>query len=174
MSQELSSLLGEEAVPDRLHDSDALAWGEHQAVLLKRLAAGEAVNEPVDWAHVIEEIADVGLSELRACRSLLAQAMAHLLKLHLWPESDATAHWRAETAAFLAGARRSFTPSMRQRIDLDGLWADALYEIRAQVEDATQVPPLPEACPFSLDDCLRDRRDPRELLALLAASPVVR
>jgi hypothetical protein len=161
-------------MPDSLYDSDALAWGEHQAVLLRRLAAGEAVNEPVDWAHVIEEIEEVGLSELRACRSLLVQAMAHLLKLYLWPTSDATTHWRAETASFLAGARRSFMPSMRQRIDLDGLWADALYEIRAQADDASQVPPVPEPCPFSLDDFLGDRRDPRDLVAMLGPRPPAR
>jgi hypothetical protein len=158
-------------MPDSLYDSDALAWGEHQAVLLRRLAAGEAVNEPVDWAHVIEEIEEVGLSELRACRSRLVQAMAHLLKLYFWPASDATTHWRAETAAFLAAARRSFMPSMRQRIDLDGLWADAVYEIRAQADDAAQLPPLPKACPFSLEDCLGDLRDPRDLVAVLRLRP---
>lgn len=42
-----------------------------QAPPLRRLAAGEGVNEAVDWPNVIEELQDVGLSELRACRSLL-------------------------------------------------------------------------------------------------------
>ena len=65
---------------------DALAWAEQQAALLRRLAAGERLNEAVDWPNVIEELQDVGLSELRACRSLLAQALAHLLKLRGWPE----------------------------------------------------------------------------------------
>ncbi len=54
---------------DSLYERDALAWAEQQGALLRRLAAGEAVNEAVDWPNVIEELQDVGLSELRACRS---------------------------------------------------------------------------------------------------------
>ncbi len=91
------------------------------------LAAGKRVNDAVDWPNVIEEVRDVGQSELRACWSLLVQGLAHLLKLHAWPDSSAVAHWRRETAGFLAGPRRSVTPSMRQRIDLADLHADALY-----------------------------------------------
>ena len=64
---------------DGLYEHDALAWSERQAELLRRLAAGERVNDAVDWPHVIEEVGDVGLSELRACRSLLRQAMADCL-----------------------------------------------------------------------------------------------
>ena len=97
-------------MPDELYERDALAWAERQAGLLRRLAAGELLNEPVDWAHVIEEVADVGLSELRACQSLLVQALAHLLKLRAWPGSQAGARWQGEAAAFLAGARRSLSP----------------------------------------------------------------
>ncbi len=54
-------------MPDGLYERYALAWAERQAGLLRRLAAGEQLREPVDWAHVIEEVADVGLAELRAC-----------------------------------------------------------------------------------------------------------
>ena len=46
-------------MPDDLYDHDALAWSEHQASLLRRVARGERVNE-VDWEHVIEEIEDRG------------------------------------------------------------------------------------------------------------------
>jgi hypothetical protein len=158
-------------MPDSLYDSDALAWGEQQAVLLTRIAAGEPIAETVDWPHVIEEIQEVGLSELRACRSLLVQAMTHLLKLAIWPTSDPAGHWRGETAGFLAAARRSFTPSMRQRIDLDGLWADAQYEIGAMTEDRSALPPLPERCPFALDDLIADRPDPRQLVGRLTLPP---
>ena len=61
-------------MPDGLYERDALAWSERQADLLRRLAAGERLNEAVDWPNVIEEVQDVGLSELRAVRSLLVQA----------------------------------------------------------------------------------------------------
>ncbi len=54
-------------MPDGAYKRDALAWAAHQAGLLRRLAAGERLNEAVDWTHVIE-VEDVGLSELRTCR----------------------------------------------------------------------------------------------------------
>ena len=139
-------------MPDGLYQRDALAWAEQQASLLRRLAAGERLNEAVDWPHVIEELQDVGLSELRACRSLMARALAHLLKLHASPAGSAAAHWRGETASFLAGARRSFTPSMRRRIDLPDLYADALYEVRAGTETG-ELRPLPEAVLSRLAIC---------------------
>ena len=47
-----------------------------------------------------------------------------------WPDAQSAPHWRGETSAFLAGARRAFTPSMRHRIDLPGLYADALEAAR--------------------------------------------
>ena len=115
---------------DGLYERDALAWAEQQADLLRRLAAGEAVNEAVDWPNVIEEVEDVGQSQLRACRSLLRPALVHLLKLQAWPDSLAAGHWREEAGAFLVDAEDCFTPSMRQRIDLDELYGKARHLAR--------------------------------------------
>lgn len=98
-------------MPDGLYERDILVWSERQGDLLRRIAAGERVNEDVDWLNVIEEVQDVGRSELRAVRSLLVQSMVHLLKLHAWPGSAAAAHWHGEARGFLASARRSFSPS---------------------------------------------------------------
>ncbi len=47
-------------MPDGLHERDALAWAEQQATLLRRLAAGERINDAVDWPWVIEEVEGVG------------------------------------------------------------------------------------------------------------------
>ena len=142
-------------MPDGLYERDALAWAEQQAALLRRLAAGERVNDAVDWPNVIEEVQDVGLSELRACQSLLEQALAHLLKLHALPQSQAARHWRDEIRAFLHDAQRRFTPSMRQRIGLDDLYDKALERARAAAEDIGITPrSLPDTCPFTLDDLL--------------------
>ncbi len=154
-------------MPDGLYEHDALAWAERQAGLLRRLAAGERLNELVDWAHVIEEVADVGLSELRACRSLLRQALSHLLKLHAWPDSPAAAHWRGEVTGFLADARDRFSPSMRQQIDLADVYADALDRVRAEADDAGEARALPQACPFGLDDLVGGRADVAALVGRL-------
>jgi len=86
-------------MPDDLYDRDALAWSEHRAGLLRRVARGEQVNE-VDWEHVIEEIEDVGLLQLNAVQSYLRLTLVHLLKVHCWPESQSAGHWRGEIASF--------------------------------------------------------------------------
>ncbi len=88
----------------------------------------------IDWTNVIEEIRDVGLSELRACGSFLTQAMVHLLKLRAWPQSQAVGLWRDETRRFLDDAAERFTPSMRQRIALDLLYARALRRVMSLVQ----------------------------------------
>ncbi len=47
-----------------LYEEDILTWSERQAELLRRLAAGERVNDQVDWQNVVEEVESVGRSEL--------------------------------------------------------------------------------------------------------------
>ncbi len=154
-------------MPDGLYERDALAWSDQQAGLLRRIAAGERLNEAVDWANVIEEVQDVGRSELRAVKGLLVQALVHLLKCHAWPGSGSAAHWRGELPGFLSGARRSFSPSMRQWINLDDLYADALYEMSAKVDDSGLPRSLPAVCPYGLDDLVAIRPDLAVLLTKL-------
>ncbi len=113
------------SVPDDLYDRDIFAWSEHQADLLRRLARGERVDE-VNSEHVVEEIEDVGRSELHDVQSHLRQMLARLLIVRGWPDGPPVNHWRGEIAAFQKDALRRFAPSMRQRIDLDRLYADAL------------------------------------------------
>ncbi len=155
-------------MPDDLYHHDALAWAEQQAALLRRLAGGERVNDAVDWSHVIEEVEDFGLSELRGCRSLLRHALVHLLKLHAWPASEATARWRGELAGVLTDARDSFTPSMRQRIDVAELYADALYAARAGTDASGAARKMPDSCPFQLDDLIAARPAIDALVARLS------
>ena len=140
--------------PGALYDSDVLSWSEQQAEVLRRLARGERVNAAVDWPHVVEEIEDVGRSEMRACGSLLQQAMVHLLKLHAWPESQSAAHWHDEAGTFLDDAARCFTPSMRQRIDMADLYARALRRAVTARDGGGLPRNLPATCPFSLDEML--------------------
>ena len=156
-------------MPDDLYERDALAWAEQQAGLLRRLAHGERLNAAVDWPHVVEEVQDVGLSELRACQSLLQQALVHLLKVHAWPQNQAAAHWRDEAGMFLDDAARRFTPSMRHRIGLDDIYNRALRRARATSAVSGEPHPMPEACPFTIDALLAG--DVEALLAKLQAAP---
>ena len=113
----------------------------------------------IDWTHVIEEIRDVGLLELRACSSFLTQALVHLLKLRAWPKSQAAGLWRDEARRFLDDAQDRFTPSMRQRIALDVLYARALRRVRDAHDDSGSPLIIPDACPFTLDDLLSGHVD---------------
>jgi hypothetical protein len=140
-------------MPNDLYDRDALAWSERQAALLRRVARGERVND-VDWDHVVEEIEDVGISELNAVQSYLDQILVHLLKLRGWPELDAEQHWRAEIVAFQTGLERRFAPSMRQRIDLAKLYSRAVRQIELLRHGGKPAPASPPDCPVTLDQLL--------------------
>jgi Domain of unknown function DUF29 len=138
-----------------LYDTDILLWSEHQRDLLKRLAAGEAVNEVPDWPNIIEEIESVGSEQLHAVVSLLRQALIHMLKAEAWPLSREVPHWQAEARRFRGDAADRFAPSMRQRIDLAKLYRRAL---RAVPETIDGQPPLPmsEVYTVTLDELLSD------------------
>lgn len=150
-----------------LYETDALAWSEQQAALLQHVAKGERINEMVDWPNVIEEIEAMGRAELHACESLLGQALLHLLKLHMRPESLAAAHWRGEVYGFLTAAQDRFSPSMRQRIDLEKLYERAARQMRIGTDDPDSLRKMPVLCPYTLDDFLAAPSDPASLLGRL-------
>jgi hypothetical protein len=140
-------------MPDDLYERDILAWSDRQAALLRRVAKGERVND-VDWEHIVEEIEDVGLSEVSAVRSHLRQLLLHMLKLRGWPDCPACEHWRNELDVFQAEAAERFAPSMCRRINVTGLYQQARRAVgRMQIEGQPSVA-LPEICPFTLDDLL--------------------
>jgi Domain of unknown function DUF29 len=141
-------------MPNDLYDRDVLAWSEHQAELLRRVARGERVND-IDWDHVVEEIEDVGLSELHAVQSYLEQLLTHLLKLRGWPELGECNHWRSEIVIFQAGAARRFAPSMCQRIDLEGLHETALQRIEPLRYGGRPALQPSATCPITLDQLLK-------------------
>ena len=139
-----------------LYDEDIVTWSERQAELLRRRAAGERVNEDdIDWLNVAEEIEDVGSNRLHAVESLLVQALRHMLKAEAWPLSHDVPSWRADAIDFRRQARRRFVPSMRQRIDVASLYADALAALPERVDDQPPLP-VPETCPTTLDELLGD------------------
>src|SRR3954454_18202983 len=132
------------------YDTDILTWSEHQAELLRRLAAGERVNDQVDWENVIEEVGDVGRNTLRACRSQLLQALLHDLKAKAWPLSRDAPHWRSEARVARINAADAFAPSMRQKIDVADLYAKALRDLPETIDGQPPLP-VPGVCPGALD-----------------------
>jgi len=139
-----------------LYEADVLEWSERQAELLRRRAAGELVNDAeLDWPNIAEEIESVGRDQLHAVRSLLRQALLHMLKAEAWPLSRDAPTWRADAIRFRADAADRYTPSMRQRLDLDRVFRQALRALPDSI-DGQPPSPVPEICPRTLDDLLSD------------------
>ncbi len=135
------------------YDTDIVVWSEHQADLLRRLATGERVNDQIDWENVAEEIESVGNEQRHAVESLLVQALLHMLKAAAWPLSREVPHWQAESRLFRGQARRRFVPSMRQRVDLEGIYADSLRGLPDTIDGQPPLP-VPATCTVTLDELL--------------------
>ena len=156
-------------MPDDLYERDILIWSEHQAQLLRRVAKGELVNG-VDWDHVVEEIEDVGLSQLNAVESFLRLVIVHLLKIHGWPDSPTVGHWRGEVISFQRDLAKRFAPSMRQKLDLADIYDVAREQTEVANYDGHPPLPPPETCPFTLDQLLHERRPALESILAAASS----
>jgi len=136
-----------------LYDVDVLEWSEHQARLLRWHAAGEASNEAPDWTNIIEEIESVGQSQIDAIESWWFQAFLHDLKAEAWPLLRDAPTWRGDARGFRAQARRKYRPSMRQKLDVAGIYADALSALPDTMDGQAPLP-VPNVCPVTLDDLL--------------------
>jgi Domain of unknown function DUF29 len=139
------------------YDTDIVSWSEQQAELLRRLAAGERVNDQLDWPNIIEEVEAVGRSELRAVTSPLTNAMEHKLCSHGWPDSLAVRHWEGEAVVQLAEAAGEFRESMRRTVEPDMARLYRLARLRAlqhMIAAGPPTVPLPDDCPWTLDALL--------------------
>ncbi len=138
-----------------LYDADILEWSEHQARLLRQHVAGEAGNEAPDWANIIEEVESVGRSQLSTVTTNLTHALTHDLKCEAWPLAPYVPHWRAEARTFRGVAVEAYSPSMRQRIDMDKLYRRALHNMPDTIDGLPPLP-VPTSCPVTLDELLGD------------------
>jgi hypothetical protein len=139
-----------------LYEEDVLLWSEQQAALLRRLAAGERVNEQIDWENVIDEVESVGSEQLHAVESFLVQALVHMLKAEAWPLSRDAAHWQAEARRFRGDAAARFVPSMRQRIDMGKLYRRALRALPDTIDGTAPLQTIPAICLVTLEELLSE------------------
>ena len=135
-----------------LYDNDVVEWSEHQARLLRQHAAGEPGEAP-DWANIIEEVESVGRSQVDAVESLWTLAFLRDLKCEAWPLSRDEPHWRGDARGFRAQARRKYTPAMQSKLDIPGLYNDALSGLPLTMDGQPPLP-VPAACPVTLDELL--------------------
>ena len=64
-------------------------------------------------------------------------------------------HWQAEARLHRAQAGLRFAPSMRQRLDLERLYAKAVRALPDVIDDQRPLP-VPERCPVTLDELLSE------------------
>ncbi|HEY2620889.1 MAG TPA: hypothetical protein VGI78_26365 [Acetobacteraceae bacterium] len=69
------------------------------------------------------------------------------------PNSLSVSAWQSDALLFRAQARRAFSPSMRQRLDLPSLYADALHA-KPDTMDGQPPQPVSPTCPVTLDELL--------------------
>jgi hypothetical protein len=156
-------------MPDGLYDTDLLAWSREQAGRLRRVAAGERIND-LDWANVIEEIEGLGASELRAVQSLITVAVLHGLKIIAWPDHPAAEHWMGELATFVAQAKVRLQPGMVQRLPAGDILDRTLRDFRKLVTTFPVAPgPVPTEARFTTADFLDPDFGARDLLDRLRA-----
>jgi len=158
-------------VHSTLYDDDILAWSEQQAEALRTLARTrrDLPNE-LDLENIAEEIEDVGRSQLYAVQSRIRLILLHLIKLAAQPHSDAVRHWRSEIILWQDELAQRFTPSMRQRVDLDRLWRKA-FDLACEIMPALEphradIGP----CPLGIDELLLDELPLDDLISRVRAA----
>ncbi|MGA3398116.1 MAG: DUF29 domain-containing protein [Acetobacteraceae bacterium] len=100
------------------YDTGLLLWSERQAALLRRAAAGERVNDQVDWEHVAAEIESLGKSDRRQLTNRIRTILTHLIKQQTSPAAEPRPGWhetiieqRAEIRTLLEDS-----PSLRSTV----------------------------------------------------------
>ncbi|MBM3557969.1 MAG: DUF29 domain-containing protein [Alphaproteobacteria bacterium] len=142
------------------YEDDFFAWTQDQAEALRRLAARRPNDlAELDLPHIAEELADMGLAELRAVESHLGRVLFHLLKAASSRNPEVVGHWRAEAVGFHDEALARLTPALTRRIDLDRVWRRAKRQAEAALRDYNEALAAPGTCPFTLAELLRDDLD---------------
>ncbi|TCZ65529.1 DUF29 domain-containing protein [Roseicella aquatilis] len=150
------------------YDEDILAWSEHQAALLRALKPGAGLPNDLDLENIAEEVEAVGRSELAAVESHLFNLLVHAAKALSPPQASPVRHWLEEMSLAQQGALRSVAPSMRRRLDLQGLWRRAVRQAERSLRlHGEAIAPLPATCPFTLDELLDESLEPEAYVARL-------
>lgn len=148
-----------------LYTDDFASWAEKQAAILRGMQGFRGL----DAERLAEEVEDLGRSDVLKVKSLLRQALSHLIKIASKPDADPLDHWKREVNTFIFDAQDQYSPSYRQRIDLDAIWKKS--KKMAEDDLATygeSVASLPDACPLTIDWLMDD-----EAYDLTAACTIV-
>jgi Domain of unknown function DUF29 len=157
-------------LPARYED-DIYAWSQHQAAVLRRMAeTPAALPNDLDIENVAEEIETLGQAELQAVESHLVRMLEHVIKAASFPSAYPATMWQAEVTREQGDAENGYRPSMRQALDLERVWRRARRVAAAALEShGESLVPLPEDCPFTLEELLDLRTKAPSFVSRLAA-----
>lgn len=141
--------------PARLYDEDFYAWAKQQADILRACEATRP-NLPLDFAHLIDEVEDLGESLVRATKSQLRRLIQHLLKLEYSPADRPRQQWlksvdqaRLEIDDVLtASVRNAITPLLGKLFENA---RDLAKRDLLSYGEPNAARALPETCPYTLD-----------------------
>jgi hypothetical protein len=77
-----------------------------------------------------------------------------MLKARAWPQFRDAPSWCADAIDFRRQAQWKFTSSMRRKIDIDELYADAVAALPVAIDGCKPSGPFPKTCPWTLDGLL--------------------
>jgi len=140
-------------MPDSLYDRDFYAWTQEQARLL-RDRAELLPNDPVDWAHLAEEVEDMGKAIASSVRSCYARILEHLLKLEHSSRADPRGGWIDSVDEHRLRIPQHLRDSPGLKPRLDALFAEAWQDARRAAllsfrrHEPAAAGAVPERCPY--------------------------
>ena len=145
--------------PEQLYEEDFYAWTRDQAQALRRLAATRP-NVELDFEHLIEEVAELGVSQRNAVRSQLRRIIGHCLKLEYSPARAPRVGWYETIMDARTEIEDKITPTIRRGLSrqLPRLWHQARRDTAAALRlhgERLAAETLPAECPYRLADLLR-------------------
>jgi hypothetical protein len=148
------------ADPEALYERDFYAWTLAQVAELRRLPA-ERRNNGLDIRNLADEVAGLGRGERDTVRSHIETIIAHLLKLDHSPAEQPRLGWVSTILRSRDRLQRKLTAALHRDVGrhLDLLYRSARLEAVADLLEYGELEAargLPAACPYSLDDILRD------------------
>jgi hypothetical protein len=139
-----------------LYDEDFTLWTEQQALLLRRRAAGELVNDAdLDWRNIAEEIESVRADTRRELRNRMVRLLQHLFKWHYQPEHRSRT-WRSTIRTQRQEIDDLLAENPSPRAKLPYLFLAAWPRARTDALEETGLLDLPLAPPFTIEQVLRD------------------
>ncbi len=113
---------------DSLYETDICTWAEQQAAALRSVASRMDLPNELDLPNVVEEIEEVGNSQLRAVNSFMRLIVSHIILIAADADAESVRHWTREVATFRGDLIQTYQRSMHRRINMDQIWRHAVEE----------------------------------------------